>query len=281
MILNLKKTDDDKTKADILEKHFSSVFTEEPGGEIPNPNPINIKEKMPELIINEEMVLKQLNSLKIDKSPGPDELHPRLLKELAKSLTKPLCIIFKQSLRLKMTPKEWKKATISAIFKKGNRSMAGNYRPVRLTSVVGKLLEKIIREQIIKHMKVNELFSNKQFGFIPGRSTSLQLLEVLDKWTEATDKVPHKRLIRKTKNYMLDNPLLEWSEDFLTGRTQKVSINGSTSYWKEVTSGIPQRQDSVLGPLLFILFINDLPDGVKSDVYLFADDTKIFRNITD
>ena len=80
---------------------------------------------------------------------------------------------------------------------------------------------------------------------------------------------------------MLDNPLLEWSEDFLTGRTQKVSINGSTSYWKEVTSGIPQRQDSVLGPLLFILFINDLPDGVKSDVYLFADDTKIFRNITD
>ena len=236
---------------------------------------------MPELIINEEMVLKQLNSLKIDKSPGPDELHPRLLKELAKSLTKPLCIIFKQSLRLKMIPKQWKKATISAIFKKGNRSMAGNYRPVRLTSVVGKLLEKIIREQIIKHMKVNELFSNKQFGFIPGRSTSLQLLEVLDKWTEATDKVPHKRLIRKTKNYMLDNPLLEWSEDFLTGRTQKVSINGSTSYWKEVTSGIPQRQDSVLGPLLFILFINDLPDGVKSDVYLFADDTKIFRNITD
>jgi hypothetical protein len=106
---------------------------------------------MPELIINEEMVLKQLNSLKIDKSSGPNELHPRLLKELAKSLTKPLCIIFKQSLRLKMIPKEWKKATISAIFKKGNISMAGSYRPVSLTSVVGKLLEKIIREHIIKH----------------------------------------------------------------------------------------------------------------------------------
>ena len=89
MILNLKKTDDDKTKAEILEKYFSSVFTDEPEEEISNPNPINIKEKMPELIINEEMVLKQLNSLKIDKSPGPDELHPRLLKELAKSLTKP------------------------------------------------------------------------------------------------------------------------------------------------------------------------------------------------
>jgi hypothetical protein len=100
---------------------------------------------MPELIINEEMVLKQLNSLKIDKSPGPDELHPRLLKELAKSLTKPFGIIFNQSLRLKMIPKEWKKATISAIFKKGNRSMAGNYRPVSLTSAVCKLLEKIIR----------------------------------------------------------------------------------------------------------------------------------------
>jgi hypothetical protein len=103
---------------------------------------------MPELIRNEEMVLKQLNSLKIDKSPGPDELHPRLLKELAKSLTKPFGIIFNQSLRLKMIPKEWKKATISAIFKKGNRSMAGNYRPVSLTSAVCKLLEKIIREHI-------------------------------------------------------------------------------------------------------------------------------------
>jgi hypothetical protein len=79
--------------------------------------------------------------------------------------------------------------------------------------------------------------------------------------------------------YVLDNPLLEWIEDFLTGRTQRVSINGSTSDWKEGTSGIPQG--SVLDPLLFILFINDLPDGVKSDVYLFADDTKIFRNITD
>ena len=74
------------------------------------------------------------------------------------------------------------------MFKKGNRSMAGNYRPVSLTSVVCKLLKKIIREHIIKYMKVNKLFSNKQFGFIPGRSTSLQLLEVLDKWTEAIDK---------------------------------------------------------------------------------------------
>ena len=280
----------------MLAKYFSSVFTEEPEGDIPNQKPINIKEKMPELIINEEMVLKQLNSLKIDKSPGPDELHRRLLKELAKSLAKPLCIIFKQSLRLKMIPKEWKKATISAILKKGNRSMAGNYRPVSLTSVVCKLLEQIIREHIIKHMKVNKLFSNKQFGFISGRSTSLQLREVLDKWIEAIDKgtdvdvkymnfqkafdkVPHKRLIGKAKNYVLDNPLLEWIEDFLTGRTQRESINGSTSDWKEVTSGI--TQGSVLGPFLFILFINDLPDGVKSDVYLFADDTKIVRNITD
>jgi hypothetical protein len=96
---------------------------------------------------------------------------------------------------------------------------------------------------------------------------------------KAFDKVPHKRLIRKAKNYVLDNPLLEWIEDFLTGRTPRVSINGSTSDWKEVTSGIPQG--SVLDPLLFILFINDLPDRIKSDVYLFADDTKIFRNITD
>jgi hypothetical protein len=184
---------------------------------------------MPELIINEEMVLKQLNSLKIDKSPGPDELHPRLLKELAKSLTKPFGIIFNQSLRLKMIPKEWKKATISAIFKKGNRSMAGNYRPVSLTSVVCKLLEKIIREHIIKNMKVNKLFSKKQFGFISRRSTSLQLLEVLDKWTEAIDKGTDVDVIYKDFQKAFDTFFHSFGIIFSLGDCLKIIHKGFVS----------------------------------------------------
>jgi retron-type reverse transcriptase len=155
-------------------------------------------------------------------------------------------------------------------------------------------MEKLIRTHIIQHMKVNDLFSNKQYGFIAGRSTALQLLEVIDKWSEpldegldidciytdfqkAFDKVPHKRLIKKIENYGITNPILSWIQDFLTRRYQQVSINGETSNQKEVTSGIPQG--SVLGPILFVIYINDLPEAVESAAYLFADDTKIFRVI--
>ena len=133
-----------------------------------------------------------------------------------------------------------------------------------------------------------------QYGFISGRSTSLQLLEVLDKWTEALDngqyvdciymdfqkafdKVPHKRLLEKIKSYGIVGTTLNWIEDFLKNRTQKVMVNGAGSEWENVTSGIPQG--SVLGPILFVIYINDLPDTVESDSYLLADDTKIFRII--
>ena len=189
-----------------------------------------------------------MRTLKTDKSPGPDSVHPRLLKELSESIVNPLCTIFNQSLNNRKVPKQWKNALISAIFKKGNKSQAKHYRPVRLTSVVCKIMEKIIREHIIKHMKVNGLFSKKQYGFISGRSCTLQLLEVIDKWTEALDrgydvdciytdfqkafdKVPHQRLIRKVDNYGITNPIIGWMHDFLTGRYQRVAVNGENSYW--------------------------------------------------
>ena len=117
---------------------------------------------------------KKLKNLKTNKSPGPDGIHPRLLKELSDTLTMPLTLIFQASVNQKSIPEDWKLATISAIYKKGNKKKAGNYRPVSLTCICCKIIESIIRDQIVSHMKKNKLFSKKQFGFIGGRSTILR-----------------------------------------------------------------------------------------------------------
>ena len=175
------------------------------------------------------------------------------------------------------------------------RHAAGNYRPVSLTSIACKILESFIRDAIIRYMRETGLISRKQFGFLTGRSTVLQLLKVIDSWTEilvrggcvdviycdfmkAFDTVPHRRLINVLEYYGIDDPILSWINDFLTDRRQKVVINGVASKWHQVTSGIPQG--SVLGPVLFVVYINTMVEesGV-SDVYLYADDTKIFNEI--
>jgi len=156
-------------------------------------------------------------------------------------------------------------------------------------------MEKLIRKRIVDHMNSNDLFSDKQFGFIGARSTNLQLLRVMDHWTsildqggeidtiytdfmKAFDKVPHKRLIYKLEKYGISKQTCKWVQNFLTNRKQRVQVYGSYSQWHDVTSGIPQG--SVLGPILFVVFINDLPKCVNSSVFMFADDTKIYREIS-
>ena len=177
-----------KEKADILGTFFSSVFTVEGGGPVPTLPPINCHTDMTTLKVTEEHIIKVLNKLKPNKSPGPDKLHPRLLHEIRSSLTYPLSILFNQSISEGTIPNDWRMAQITAIYKKGDRKSANNYRPIALTSVVCKIMETIVRDHITTYMKSNNLFSNKQYGFISGRSTSLQLLNVWNHWTEALDQ---------------------------------------------------------------------------------------------
>ena len=287
-------TSNDQEKADTLGNFFSSVFTNEPEGTWELPNRPEIRYRL-KLSITTESLIKKLDKLKISKSPGPDGMHPRVLSELRTVLVSPLLVIFQTSVRTGSLPAAWKDANISAIHKKGNKHIAGNYRPVSLTSIVCKLLESFVRDALIEYMKVNNLISRKQFGFLSGRSTVLQLLRVLDQWTEildrggcvdviycdfmkAFDTVPHRRLISVLQYYGVDDPALSWIKDFLTDRRQRVIVNGQSSRWHTVTSGIPQG--SVLGPVLFVVYINTMVENdTVSDIYLYADDTKVFKEV--
>ena len=243
--------------------------------------------------LNEQVYCK-LRSLKPFKSPGPDGFYPRIIKEAAEQLSLPLYLIFSKSLDERFLPTDWKVANVIPVFKKGDLSQPGNYRPISLTSTVCKVFESIIRNNI-RHMSSNALFAKEQHGFLPRMSCITQLLTATEYWSEvlqqgdsvdvvyfdfrkAFDSVPHQRLLLKLKSYGIEGRLLDWITTFLTNRKQRVVINESYSCWSDVTSGIPQG--SVLGPILFSLYINDLPDIILHQVLMFADDTKLFRRIS-
>ncbi len=173
-------------------------------------------------------------------------MHPRVLSELAEELAEPLCIIFQKSLDAKTLPQQWKDANVTALFKKGKRGIPGNYRPISLTSIVCKIMESLIRDQLMRHMLENDLLVDCQHGFLPGRSCSTNLLAALDAWTEsldlgisidivyldfakAFDSVPHERLLTKLEGYGVKGDVLAWIGQFLHGRRQRVAVKGAKS----------------------------------------------------
>ena len=203
-------------------------------------------------------------------------------------------MLFEKSYITGTLPRDWKFASTVPIYKKGSKAAVNNYRPVSLTNVVCKVMESIIRDHVMQYFLDNNFFSSKQYGFLKGRSTVLQLLKIVDEWTlhldtggqidciymdfeKAFDKVPHRRLISKLHSYGVNSKIISWITDFLGKRRFRVVVNGIYSSWHNVLSGIPQG--SILGPLLFIIYINDLPEHC-SDLYIYADDTKLFRYIS-
>ncbi len=243
--------------------------------------------------ITEEKVTKVINQLKPSKSAGPDNFHPKLFKETLESIRTPLTLIFKKTLHEGKLPESWKIANVAPIYKSGSKKKPENYRPISLTSVPCKLMEKIIRNEIVEHMERNNFFTKCQHGFRTGFSCVTQLLEVMEDWAEALnngedidvvfldfsrafDNISHKLLLMKLEGYGIKGNILKWIHSFLTNRKQRVAIRGSYSKWAPVTSGVPQG--SVLGPTLFLAFINDMPEVVQSTMKLFADDSKIYRS---
>jgi len=286
---------DAKDKASTLNDFFVSVFTKENIDHIPAPQTEDFDSALSDILLTEESICKEIKTMKAGSSAGPASIHPRILKETDTAISKPLSVIFNISMKEGSLPMSWKEAIVVPIYKKGSRSEPGNYRPVSLTSTCGKLMERIVRRHILEHVESNNIFSEKQHGFRSGRSCSTQLLSVMEDWTrllddqvpfdciyldykKAFDSVPHQRLLKKAEACGINSNLLKWIESFLSGRKQCVRVESALSDWADVTSGIPQG--SVLGPTLFLLFINDLPSVVSSCSALFADDTKVYSAVS-
>ena len=256
--------------------------------------PPNSFPPLPEIDVAEEGVVKLLRQLKTAKAPGPDGVTNRILKELADPIAPILTLIFKSSLSSGKLPLDWKDAHVSPIFKKGEQYNPANYRPVSLTSVCCKVMEHIITSHIMTHLEKQNILCPEQHGFRQKRSCETQLLdlttEIMDNlkkgtmtdilvmdFAKAFDKVNHSLLTHKLYQYGVQGQVLHWITDFLHDRRQAVVIDGVRSDFVSVQSGVPQG--SVLGPCLFLVYINDLPDTLTAHARLFADDTAVYDEV--
>ena len=287
-----------KEKAVIFNTFFTSQCTPLPNNsELPTLRSLtNSRISFFEITSNEiNDIITGLNS---KKAHGPDNISVNMVKLCGKHLCVPLKIIFDNILETGIFPDQWKEANVTPVHKKNDKQIITNYRPISLLPILAKVFERIIFKNLYNYLISNNLITKKQSGFRPGDSVTNQLLSLVHDihtafdhknslevrsvyldMSKAFDKVWHEGLIFKLKQNGIEGKLLTLFQNYLSNRKQRVVINGSESNWGDIKAGVPQG--SVLGPLLFLVYINDLEEGIKSSVKFFADDTSLFSIVHD
>ncbi len=250
-------------------------------------------------VVTEQETLKLLNSLNVAKATGCDNISARFLKDAASEIVCPLTHIMNLSLRMESVPSDFKQARVVPLFKKGNRNFEGNYRTVSIHPVISKILERIVHNQLSTYLQENKVIYQHQSGFRQGFSTESVLTYLTDTINLCTDKglytglvlidlqkafdtVDHNILLVKLKAIGLTNGAISWFMSYLSDRSQFVNVNGCNSSARNVICGVPQG--SILGPLLFLIYVNDMVNEVTCDLFLYADDSALMvsgRNIHD
>ena len=286
---------EDKECANMFNEYFSSVYTQ--GASLisdSHNSSLNVP-NIDELTITRDMVRDKIMQLDPDKSTGPDGIPAYVLKTNIDIFVPILTKFFQLSYSKSKIPGILKSANIVPLHKDGDKSQASNYRPVSLTPIIAKIMERIVKDSIENHIKENDIISAQQHGFCKNKSTTTNLLEFWNNVTDyvekslsisimytdlrkAFDTVPHDLLIHKIRKYGISGKTCEWIKEFLNNRSQRVAVGNELSLSKQVESGVPQG--AVLSGILFSLYVNDLPEALKfAQISMYADDAKIFAPI--
>jgi hypothetical protein len=288
--VNGKQIVDNKEKA----QEFNKFFLSHSNIDVTNarlPDEHNFPKNLDSISATEEEVYDMIKCIDTSKATGPDGISPKLLYEAGVTIVPSLTHLINLSLSLAKVPQNWKIANVIPLFKKGDKFDTNNYRPVSLLSCVSKILERVVFKHLYNYLRDNGLLSPNQSGFQQGDSTVNQLsylyhtfCEALDKKkdvhivfcdiSKAFDRVWHEGLIYKLQRIGINGCLLHWLKNYLSERFQRVVIRGQASELGLIKAGVPQG--SVLGPLLFLIYINDLTAVTRSNMKLFADDTSLY-----